>query len=109
MAGNEVRDALKSSAETIAKYVKDVATLSVTTYTQEVGNGSAGPVPAAKTTISLDGDNSSVLPTQKNEAGRLEVDAAIYELHTANVKSAIEYRARMLQSMLELLRTHIPH
>lgn len=105
MAGNELRDALKSTADTIAKYVKDAATLTVTTLTQEVGNPAAAPSPAATTTICMDGDNTSIVPTQKSDAGRLEVDAALYELHAANVKSAIEYRARMLQAMLELLRT----
>lgn len=106
MAGNELRDALKSAADTIAKYVKDAATLTVTSYTAEVG-GDGKPVLAARTTISLDGDNDTVLPTQRNDAGRLEVDAAIHELHMQNVNAAIDYRSRMLSAMLGLLQSRL--
>lgn len=106
MAGNELREALKSSADTITRYVKDAAKLTVTSYTAEVGSGGA-PVLAAKTTIRLDGDNDTVLPTQRNDAGKLEVDAGIHELHMQNVAAAIDYRGKMLTAMLGLLQSRL--
>jgi hypothetical protein len=34
----------------------------------------------------------------------LEVDAALFELHQQNVNTAIEYRARILNSLLSTLQ-----
>lgn len=106
MAGTELKDALKNTADSIAAYVKNVATLTVETQTVEVGAGEK-PALAARTVISLDGDNSSVVPAQRNAAGALEVDAALYKVHMQNVEAAIDYRARMLDAMLELLRSRL--
>lgn len=103
---SEIKDAMKSAADTVARYVKDVATLTVVTQTVEVGSDEA-PRLAARTTISIDGDNTSVMPGQRNEAGQLVIDASLYELHMQNVSAAIDYRARLLDSMLGLLRTRL--
>jgi hypothetical protein len=107
MAGNEVRESLRGAAESVVRYVKDVATLTVETRTTESGTP-GDTVLAARTVICFDGDNSSVLPARRNEAGQLVVDAALYELHMQNVSAAIEYRARLLDSMLGLLASRVP-
>jgi hypothetical protein len=106
MAGTELKDALKNTADSIAAYVKNVATLTVETQTVEVG-ATDKPRLAARTVISLDGDNTSVIPAQKNEAGNLQVDSTLYELHMQNVQAAIDYRGRMLDAMLGLLKSRL--
>ncbi len=106
MAGTELKDALKNTASSIATFVKNAATLTVETQTIEVGQMEP-PRLAARTVISLDGDNSSVIPAQKNETGALIVDSGLYELHMQNVQAAIDYRARMLDAMLGLLKSRV--
>jgi hypothetical protein len=106
MAGTELKDALKNTANSTAGFVKNAATLTVETQTVEVGQMEA-PRLAARTVISLDGDNSSVIPAQKNEAVTLVVDSSLYELHMQNVQAAIDYRARMLSAMLDLLHSRV--
>ena len=55
--------------------------------------------------ISLDGDNVSVVPGSPGETGKWEIDTVIYDLHMQNVQAAIDYRARMVDSLLGLLRS----
>lgn len=107
MAGGEVKDAVRSAAETVSRYVKDVATLTVETRTTEAGLGSDAAL-AARTVIKIDGDNSSVVPGHRNEEGSFEGNSTLYELHMQNVSAAIDYRARMLDAMLTLLRSRLP-
>lgn len=105
MAGTEMKDALRSAADGIAKFMDNMATLTVETRTTDIANpGDEKGALGARTTIRLDGDNTLVLPCRKNEDGRPEVDSAIYDIHVQNVQAAIEYRARMLSSVLELLK-----
>jgi len=104
MAATEVKEALRAAADTISKYVRDVAELRVETKTVEVGSGQE-PVLAAQTIIKLDGDNSTSVPTTKSPTGKLEIDTVLYDLHMQNVHAAIEYRTRLVGSMLRILRT----
>ena len=104
MAGSEIKEALKSIGEKVAQYLNDAATLTVTTNTVEVaGDGKA--VLAAKTVISLDGDNTSAVPIVKNDDGKPSIDTALYELHMQNVAAAVDYRARILDSMLDVIKS----
>lgn len=103
MAVTEIKEALRSAADTVAKYVRDVGVLHVETQTVEVGHASE-PVLAARTVIKLDGDNSSVIPAVLNQQGKWEVDTLLYDLHMQNVQKAIEYRSKLMESMLALLR-----
>ncbi len=106
MAVTEIKEALRSAANTVSKYVKDAATLTVETKTVETQTGDK-PVLAARTVIKLDGDNATVVPAAQNDDGKWEVDTVFYDLHTQNVQAAIEYRGKMLDSMLSLLRSSI--
>lgn len=103
MAATEVKEALRSAAETAAKYIRDAGVLTVETGTIEVGSGQ-DPVLAARTVIKLDGDNSTIVPATKGASGKLEIDTVLYDLHMQNVSAAIEYRAKMVGAMLRLLR-----
>ncbi len=102
---NDVREAIKSAADQIAKYVQDAATMTVDTKYVEMGAaGFEDAKLAARTIVKLDGDSETVLPMKKNEAGTLEVDTVVFELHQQNVQTAIDYRAKILNSLIGLLR-----
>lgn len=103
----EIETALKNAATAVAQYVKDAATMQVETrYVVVDPNAAANFEQAAaiaRTVIKLDGDSETVVPMRRNEAGVLEVDSGLFELHQQNVNTAIEYRARILNSLLSTL------
>jgi hypothetical protein len=101
---SELRDALKASAERIAKYVEDVAEMSVETRYVELGAASFDDAKlAARTIVKLDGDSQTIVPMQKGDT-KLEVDMAVFEVHQQNVAATIEYRTKMMTSLLSILR-----
>jgi hypothetical protein len=103
---NELRDALKTAADRIAKYVQDAAEMAVETQYVELGATSfADARLAARTVVKLDGDSQTVVPMQKNDMGKLEVDLSVYEVHQQNVQAAIEYRTKMMNALLSVLRS----
>jgi len=99
-----MREALKSAAEKIAKYVEDVAEMAVETHYVELGAASFDQAKlAARTIVKLDGDSQTVVPMQKGES-KLEVDMAVFEVHQQNVAAATEYRTKMMNALLSVLR-----
>jgi hypothetical protein len=106
MATNtELKEALKSVADKIAQYVEDAAGMTVETAYVEMGAASFDNAKlAARTSVKLDGDSQTVLPMRKNDAGALEVDTVVFDLHQQNVQAAIDYRAKMMDSLLSVLR-----
>jgi hypothetical protein len=100
---NEFETALKDTVKKVAQYVDDAATLTIETQYVEIGSDGAANFeaakPVARTVIKLDGDSAATLPMHRNEAGVLEVDEALFELHQENVATAIEYRARILNAL----------
>lgn len=106
---NDTDNPIRSAVAQIAEYVKDVATMTVRTeYTRvdaaEQTNFDQAK-PAALTEIKLDGDSRSVIPVREVAAGRVEIDTALLEVHRQNVATAIEYRARIMESLLGLLQS----
>jgi hypothetical protein len=101
---NELENAIKSAASAVAQYVKDAAILTVETKFIEVGKDKFGEfeqaLPMARTIIRLDGDCETIAPLRKTETGSMEVDTGLLELHQLNVNTAIEYRAKILNSLL---------
>jgi hypothetical protein len=103
---NELQQTVQATAETIAKYVEDVAGLTVITKYVQVGAGgdmvfdSAKPV--ARTIIKLDGDCEAIVPMATAAPDR--VDTALYDLHERNVATATEYRARVLSALVGALQ-----
>ncbi len=101
----ELREAIKSAAERIAKYVEDVSEMAVETQFVEVGAASfADAKLAARTVVKLDGDSQTVVPMQKGEL-KLDVDTALFEVHQQNVQAAIDYRTKMMNALLGVLRS----
>ena len=91
---------LRNTAAKVAKYVEDAAEMSVETkyvIVDEAGNHT--PKLAARTIVKLDGDSESTVPLNET-GGRLEVDADLFAIHERNVQTAIEYRARILRSLM---------
>jgi hypothetical protein len=102
---SEFDTTLKNIAQKIAKYVEDVAELSVETRSVEVGasTGFADARPVARTLIKLDGDCEAVVPIRSAAEGQA-VDGGLFEVHERNVAAAIEYRAKLLNAMLSALK-----
>ena len=105
---NELETAVKSAAVKIAKYVDDAATLTVETRYVEIGGAEAQDFASAKavarTVVRLDGDSQAVVPMRRTEAGGLEVDTGLFDAHQRNVATAIDYRARLLDALLQALK-----
>ena len=103
----ELRDALKSAADKIAKYVEDASEMKVETGYIEMGSTAQEfdkAKLAARTIIKLDGDSMNVLPMRPGPDGLPVVDSMVYDLHQQNVAAATEYRARMMASLIGLLK-----
>jgi hypothetical protein len=45
------------------------------------------------------------VPLREAEAGRFEVDAALFDLLQRNVTTAIEYRARIIDALLSAFQS----
>ena len=95
---------LKNAAASVAKYIDDAATMEVVTKFVEIDSNStpdfAAAKPVARTLIKLDADSETTVPMRKGTSGALEVDNALFEIHQANVATAIDYRASLLEAML---------
>lgn len=102
---SEFETTLKNIAQKVAKYVEDVAELSVETKSVEIGANTnfAEAKPAARTIIKMDGDCEAVVPMRLTAEGQA-VDNALFEVHERNVAAAIEYRAKLLNAMLGALK-----
>jgi hypothetical protein len=104
MATPELKEALKNVADKIAQYVNDAATMTVETRYVEMGGKPEDAKMAARTIVKLDGDSESILPMKKGPDGTLVVDTVVNEMHQQNVQAAIDYRAEMLERLLDVLR-----
>jgi hypothetical protein len=105
---DEVENAIKQTANKIVEYVKDAATLSVETKFVTIASDGGpadfgGAKPAARTVIKLDGDCEAIIPMQATETG-LAVDRSLFELHERSLNAAIEYRTKLLNSLLSTLQ-----
>ena len=116
---DEIQDTLKEVAKRIGEFVNDAATMSVETWYVEVG-GEGIPVdeehiahfkqvatPVAQTDIRFDGDSTAVIPMRRGASGELEVHQELLALHVQNVRTATEYRASILSSLVGILRDYV--
>ena len=101
----DLRNSINNMAAQAAKYVTDAAEMKVETHYVEVG-GSDTPKLAASSIVKLDGDSVTTVPLQDTgPEGALEIDLSLFEVHERNVNTAIEYRAKMLASLMETLKS----
>lgn len=114
----EIQEILQGVAKRIGEFVDNAATMSVETWYVEVG-GSGIEVdetgaaqfqtkasPAAQTVVRFDGDSVGVIPMRKTETGDLVVHKELLSLHVQNVRTATEYRASILNSLVGILREY---
>jgi hypothetical protein len=99
----ELKEALKSAADKIAKYIDDAASMTVETKYVEIGGSSDTPKLLARTIVKLDGDSETILPMKPGPDGSLVVDTVVNEMHQENVQTAIDYRTEILERLLGLL------
>jgi hypothetical protein len=104
----DLETSLRSAAEKVAQYVADVATMTVETKSVLVAADGdvkfADARPIARTVAKLDGDSENIIPLRNGGDGELQIDASLLELHQANVRAAIDYRARMLDILVGILK-----
>jgi hypothetical protein len=105
---SEYQQAMRDIAKKVVQYVDDVSSMTVETKYVLVGESGEldfdSAKPAARTIIRLDGDNETIVPTRLGDNGTREIDFGIFELHQGNVDTAIEYRAEVLRSLLEMVQ-----
>ena len=102
----EIKEALKNVADKVAKYVEDIATMTVETrYVEIGGSGPDQAKMAARTIIRLDGDCETILPLKPGGDGTLVVDTVVNAIHQENVQSVIQYRTEMLEKLLGILKS----
>jgi hypothetical protein len=101
---NEIREALKNAAELVTSYVKDASEMTVETRILELGGDSEEGKLAARSVVKFDGDSSCVVPVRRDVNNNLVPDLGLYELHEKNVQATIDYRVRMMEQLLALLR-----
>ncbi len=105
----DFENSIRTAAEKVASYIDDIATLTVATSYVKLGpNGDVDftqAKPIAKTVVKIDGDCEAVLPMRASDTGALTVDLDLLELHQRNVDTAIDYRARLLDSLIGMLKS----
>ncbi len=115
----DFQEILRDTAEKIRELVANAATMNVETWYIEMGvdqvaiddQGKAqfrqNAHPAAMTEVRFDGDSIAILPMRRGEDDRLMVERQVKEMHDHNVKTATDYRAGILNSLVGLLKEAI--
>jgi len=101
---NEIREALKNAAEQVTSYVKDASEMTVETRFLELGGNTDEVKLAARSLVKVDGDSYFDVPVRRDANNNLVPDTGMYEVHERNVQATIEYRVRMMEQFLTLLR-----
>ena len=106
---NNIESSILSAVERITAYVGNIATMSVETKYVRIDDQKdvdfSQSKPVARTIVKIDGDSESIVPVRVSEAGKVEVDADLFNLHQQNVSTAIEYRARLLDALIGMLKS----
>ena len=101
----ELNNAIKSAAAKVSQYVDDLSKMTVETRSVDLETQSLtfeGSKVVARTELSMDGDCTTILPTRMSAAGEQAIDGEMFQAHQQVVATAIEYRARMMASLMGL-------
>jgi hypothetical protein len=105
---SDLENSIKNAAAKLAKALEDATDITVETWYVEVGPGAPADQGdgrlAAKTVIELDGDSKTTIPMNAGGAGGFTINTELQDLHQKNVTTAVEYRARVLDSLLGLIQ-----
>jgi hypothetical protein len=103
----DLGEALRKAARELALQISDATAVEVETHWVEVGENGVFEEKearlAAMTRIQLDGDTKLVIPTRR-ENGLLVRDDGLIELHLNAVQNAIEYRKKILDAIINVVR-----
>ena len=102
---------IKEAAMKIAKGFNEATQLVVVTNFREPVASGGNPedgntLLVLKTTINLDGDSVNDVPVTSSNSG-LTVNTDLYEIHLGNLKTAVDYRARILSEMLNAIKSRL--
>jgi hypothetical protein len=100
---------VKNAAQKLADALQDAATLTVKTeYVEAAAPGGAPSTPITLTTvIKLDADSTNSVPVTRVEGVGVQVNTDLYNIHASNVQAATEYRLRVLNALLEAVKTQL--
>lgn len=110
MSTNNLQSTVKNVANKLAKALSDATALTVETRyfltnASEKAEGDERGHLLARTVMQADGDTEMAIPMVRGEDGQLTANRELLELHTNNVKTALEYRANLLDSLLNAARS----
>lgn len=100
----DLGEALRNAAQELARQITDASELTIETKFIVIEEGEE-PTLVAKSTIQLDGDTTLTIPMRREASGALVRDEGLLELHLGNVDNAIAYRANILETILETVRS----
>ena len=104
---NDLQAALRQAAASLAHQISEATALEVKTLWVEVSDDGAYKFedarPVASTRIELDGDTTLTIPMRR-ENGVLVRDDDLLELHLGSVSNAVEYRYKILDAILNVVR-----
>ena len=102
----DLREALQSAGRKLAEALNDLQALEVKTKSVDVEAGVFDEKDArlvASTKIELDGDTTVIIPT-KDENGTMIPDPALLALHKESVENAMQYRAQIVNMVIDFFR-----
>jgi len=103
----DLQQALRQASAALAEQISDLTSLKVRTLWVKVSEDGAfkeeDARPVAATTIELDGDTTMIIP-MRDENGVLVRDDALLEVHLGSVKSAMEYRQKLIETIIDTVR-----
>ena len=105
---SELETNARIALDKMAKALAEVTTLTVETRYKLIDpknpNNMDDSTLAARTEIDLDGDQQLIVPVTASETGGVVIDNTLLDLHLRNVQSSIEYRANLLNTLINLVR-----
>lgn len=102
-------NSIKNTAQKLAEALQDAATLTVKTdFIEPAPAGGAQTTPISLTTIiKLDADSTNDVPVQRVEGVGLQVSMDMQQVHTSNVKAAMDYRVHILNALLDAVKSQL--
>ncbi len=104
-----LQSTVKRAANKLAKALENASELKVETryvltdVSGEAGSDERGHL-LARTIMQADGDTELVIPMERSDDG-LTTNREIFDLHMSNVKTALDYRGTLLESLLKATRS----
>ena len=100
---------IKDMAKKLADTIRDATELTVITRFKPVSDNAAtqAPVVEVKSEIKLDQDSEHEIPVTRIDANTFAVQREFYDIHKANVDSALEYRAKLIAALVDAVKTRL--